>query len=55
MAKVPLTPKQARKMLRQIVEHYGLDIGDIDKIPTKVVREALRRFDLGLLPDRTAL
>jgi hypothetical protein len=52
MTNVPLTPRQARKKLHRIVEQYGLDIGEIEIIPIELVREALRRFDIGLLPGR---
>jgi hypothetical protein len=52
VANVPLTPTQARKRLRRIVEQYGLDIGEIEMIPIELIREALHRFDIGLLPDR---
>ena len=31
---------------------YGLDIGEIEVIPIELIREALRRFDIGLLPGR---
>jgi hypothetical protein len=34
------------------VEQYGLDIGEIEMIPIELIREALHRFDIGLLPDR---
>jgi hypothetical protein len=34
------------------VEQYGLDIGEIEVIPIELIREALHRFDVGLLPDR---
>jgi hypothetical protein len=55
MANVPLTPKQARKKLHRIVEQYGLDIGEIELIPIERIREALHRFDIGLLPSRSTL
>jgi hypothetical protein len=55
MANVPLTPKQARKKLHRIVEQYGLDIGEIELIPIERIREALHRFDIGLLPPRLTL
>jgi hypothetical protein len=55
MANVPLTPRQARKKLHRIVEQYGLDIGEIDLIPIERIREALHRFDIGLLPSRLTL
>jgi hypothetical protein len=51
VANVPLTPTEARKRLRRIVEQYGLDIGEIEVIPIELIREALHRFDIGLLPD----
>lgn len=51
MANVPLTPKQARKKLHRIAEQYGLDIGEIELIPIERIREALHRFDIGLLPS----
>jgi hypothetical protein len=52
---VAANPKQAREILHRIVKQYGLDVGDVDIIPTPVVREALRRFHLGLLPSRLSL
>ena len=52
MTNVPLTPSQAREKLHCIVEQYGLDIGEIEVIPIELIREALRRFDVGLLPGR---
>ena len=37
------------------MKQYGLGIGDVAMIPTPVVREALRRFHLGLLPSQLSL
>ena len=52
MANVALTPREARRKLHQIAERYGLDIGEIEKVPIETIREALHRFDIGLLPER---
>ena len=55
MADTVFTPQQARIRLYQIVQQHGLDIGEIEAMPIKLIRESLRRFDLGLLPDRLSL
>ncbi len=46
---------QEREQLHQIAMQYGLDIGDVGMIPTQTVREALRRFQLGLLPSKLSM
>jgi hypothetical protein len=47
---LPNPADQARKRLRQIVEQYHLEIGNVDGLRITAVLEALRRFDAGLLP-----
>ena len=47
---LPEPADQARKRLRQIVEQYGLKIGNVDGLRIAAVWEALRQFDAGLLP-----
>jgi ATP/maltotriose-dependent transcriptional regulator MalT len=55
MADADINSQQLRKKLHRIVKQYGLNIDDLDMIPTPVVQEALRGFHLGLLPSKLSL
>jgi hypothetical protein len=46
------TSEQDRERLRFIAQQYGLGTANVDVLSVEEVREALRQFDAGLLPER---